>query len=299
MARAHECIANVGVPYVPRYYDDPALTCAYRIVREKINSALILEDDADWDLRIKQQMHDFALSARALTQQPLSPVAGRTNETPPAITFDDLPVTRMPTRNPYGDDWDVLWLGHCGIKRPGAGAEDAWPAPSQAIARGHVVHFDDPTVPEPHHLHDFKGSSGANDRSGNADFRNHTRTVHHPQDGFCSVAYAVSQRGAQKMLWYMGVRAFDAWFDTMLPNFCGGKDLAGLDPPTCVAVQPQLFDQHNPRGESWKESDIFSPGKGFRDVPETFNIRWSTRINLPKLLSGSTDYTDQWPDSSG
>ena len=279
----------------------------HRIVRENINSALILEDDADWDVRLKQQMHDFALSARALTQplssdassyaDPTYPLVPSRDEKPAAIMLDDLPSTTIPRTNPYGDDWDILWLGHCGMKRPAAGDEAAWPAPSRDISRGHVVHFDDPTVPQPHHLHDFKGTIGTNDRSGNADFRNHTRTVHHPQDGFCSVAYAVSQRGAQKMLWYMGVRAFDAWFDTMLPNFCGGKDLGDLAQPTCIGVQPQFFDQHNPRGESWKESDIFSPSQGFREAPETYNIRWSTRINLPKLLSGNTDYVDQWPDS--
>ncbi|KAL9084452.1 MAG: hypothetical protein Q9159_005214 [Coniocarpon cinnabarinum] len=254
-------------------------------------------------------MHDFALSARALTQplssdsssyaDPTYPVVKDTDGSPPPLMFDDLPSTTPPRYSPYGDNWDVLWLGHCGIKRPGAGNQEAWPVPPQPISRGHVVHLDDPTVPEPHHLHDFKGTAGANDRSGNADFQNHSRTVHHPQDGFCSVAYAVSQRGARQMLWYMGVRAFDAWFDTMLPNFCGGKDLQGLAQPTCVAVQPQFFDQHNPRGQSWKESDIFAAGNGFRDVPETYNIRWSTRINLPKLLSGKTDYVDQWPDSSG
>lgn len=40
-------------------------------MRRDLASALILEDDADWDVRIKDQLYDFALTSNALTQ-PLS-----------------------------------------------------------------------------------------------------------------------------------------------------------------------------------------------------------------------------------
>jgi GR25 family glycosyltransferase involved in LPS biosynthesis len=36
------------------------------VVEQNLTSALILEDDADWDVRIKPQLRDFALSSQAL-----------------------------------------------------------------------------------------------------------------------------------------------------------------------------------------------------------------------------------------
>ena len=246
-------------------------------------------------------MYDFALSSRALTQ-PLSSDRSRyadptypgnpdsKEEVSTPISFEELPGTAVPKHSPYGDNWDLLWFGHCGVKRPGAENN------SGALPSGYVVHNDDETVTEPHYYHDFRGQLGLDPDKGNS-FPNHTRIIHFPQEGFCSAAYAVSQRGARKMLWYMAIRAFDGWFDSMLPNFCEGKNTTELDPATCLTVQPPFFDQHKPHGESWKESDIFMGYQGFREVPETPNIRWSTRINLPKLLSGKTDYTDQWPNT--
>ena len=38
------------------------------MIEQNLGSALILEDDADWDVRIKTQMRDWALSARQLVQ---------------------------------------------------------------------------------------------------------------------------------------------------------------------------------------------------------------------------------------
>ncbi|KAL4959574.1 uncharacterized protein BDV14DRAFT_184465 [Aspergillus stella-maris] len=55
-----------------------------------LETALILEDDADWDVALRQQMQNVSTAVRNLTKAP---------ET-------DL--------SPYGRSWDVLWLGHCG-----------------------------------------------------------------------------------------------------------------------------------------------------------------------------------------
>lgn len=61
-----------------------------RIVEEDLGSALIMEDDMDWDVRLKPQLERVAQGARALLAS-----AARPN-------------------SPYGDDWDLMWLGHCG-----------------------------------------------------------------------------------------------------------------------------------------------------------------------------------------
>ncbi|KIV96149.1 hypothetical protein PV10_00052 [Exophiala mesophila] len=62
-----------------------------RIVRENIQTTLIIEDDADWDVHLKSQMSEMAYGLRALQQAPRS------------------------TRSPYGPAWDMLWLGHCRV----------------------------------------------------------------------------------------------------------------------------------------------------------------------------------------
>ena len=51
---------------------------------------LIIEDDTDWDVTVKDQMRRYAKAVRDFTAAPLS----------------DL--------SPYGASWDVLWVGHCG-----------------------------------------------------------------------------------------------------------------------------------------------------------------------------------------
>jgi len=62
-----------------------------RVVEEGYSTALILEDDADWDVTLKGQLHTFAEKTRILS---------------------DIPLDRR-TYSPYGDDWDILWLGSC------------------------------------------------------------------------------------------------------------------------------------------------------------------------------------------
>jgi hypothetical protein len=48
----------------------------------------------------------------------------------------------------------------------------------------------------------------------------HTRIVHHPSGSSCSLAYALTQTGARKLLYEFGVKAFDKQIDFMLGDFC-------------------------------------------------------------------------------
>jgi len=59
------------------------------IIMNEWSTALILEDDADWDLNIKNQMLRLANG--------ISTVVGNKND----------------YHSPYGTSWDILWLGHC------------------------------------------------------------------------------------------------------------------------------------------------------------------------------------------
>lgn len=90
------------------------------IVDRNLPSAMILEDDLDWDVRIAAQARDFAVASRALLQplagggrqfaDPTYPVVREQDAglDPPPLKFEDLPRTQAPETSPYGDGWDVL-----------------------------------------------------------------------------------------------------------------------------------------------------------------------------------------------
>ncbi|KAN0092193.1 glycosyltransferase family 25 protein [Hyaloscypha variabilis] len=80
------------------------------IVAQDLESALILEDDVDWDVRIKNSMKLLSDAARKFT------------------------VTSKEDRSPYGHSWDLLWIGHC--------AE-----PTRNFTRRLL--YDDPSAPDP------------------------------------------------------------------------------------------------------------------------------------------------------
>ncbi|GME45015.1 Glycosyltransferase family 25 [Neofusicoccum parvum] len=245
-----------------------------RIVEQNLTSALILEDDADWDLRIKSQMQDFARASRLLIQ----PLPGTPDkfldptcpESAPGQKAEHFEVgkhfTTDPTTSPYGDidRWDLLWLGHCGIRFPRVSDEK--------VPLGRAVIPDDETVPQPQHIHA---------QYGNDDLVHehpaHTRFVSRVRAGTCSLGYAVSQPGARRLLYELGVHRLSDTFDISLRSICDGVD--GRKLRTCLTVQPQLFQHHRPNEQAF-----------------TTNIRWSTRLNFPKLVDGETDYIDLFKD---
>lgn len=279
--------------------------CIWRlcsVVENNLTSALILEDDVDWDIRIKQQLQDFALTSRTLIQplsssmpdsfaDPTFQDPAKTPDMPEDISLDCLPGTVPPTTSPYGDDWDVLWLGHCGTEFPNSHLQSRATL-SRNLPRGRVFHARDYTVPENDYL-----SFMSDEDDPRKTYPPHTRVTHHVMGSICSLAYAVSQRGARRLLYEFGVRKFDAPFDVMLRDACEGVN----DRPrgTCLTVQPQLFNCHRPAGHTSFYSDISIHEERVAEVPVTPMIRWSARMNIPRLIDGRTDYYDQWPDREG
>ena len=239
-----------------------------RVVHNNYTSALIMEDDVDWDVRLKSLLREFALSSNALSQ---SPELAK-------MDLYNLPPTMPPKVSPYGDDWDLLWLGHCGMHLP---------------ATGLVIHNNDPSVPEPQYLHSWNEK----ETTPLAIYPHHTRVVmRQSTTPVCSLAYAVSQSGARKLLYSLGLKKFDGPFDVLLRAWCQGSD--GNEPHVCPGVLPQLFDHHRPQGPRSGDSDISGAIDEYRDKPETLNIRWSVRMNLEKILRGETIYDDQYPDTA-
>lgn len=274
------------------------------MVEENIPSALILEDDADWDVRLKDQLVDIAHGSRILLDRAHQEPAFAASLNPQQRAVDEINH-----HSPYGEGWDVLWLGHCGETFP------------ERIPGHHEIHDrssarytyyamrDDETLPaEPEGVTE-SWISGDLAREGR------TRWVHFSGGPTCSQAYALSQSGARKVLLALSVGGtLIEQLDNAMSKLCrdhtpwddnggddGGDDQNGqhvrgaADPPgyagaaaRCMSVNPAVFSQHKPRGRRSAGSDIetVEDGEGVREEGESPNLVWSARLNVQNLMMG-------------
>ncbi|TQV90780.1 Glycosyl transferase, family 25 [Cordyceps javanica] len=257
------------------------------IVRLNVTSALILEDDSDWDVRIRTIMQDLAISTQALTQ----PLAGssssyadstyptneeKQNATVGEFDINALPRTVTPKISPYGDEWEMMWVGHCGMR---------FPAADEGLPMGRVVHKDDPTVPpsglwtlapQPFQLYE--------------DYPKRTRVVSHVSSGVCSLGYAVTQKGARGLLREIGLREVSSPLDLLLGYYCMGTN--GRRKHNCIAPQPSIFNHHRPVGRKSANSNIGNHGDEYQSEPHTDMVQWSVRLNADAIMDGKTEFTD-------
>lgn len=180
-----------------------ALTFGSSIVINSLSSALVLEDDADWDVSIKNQLQAFASGSQFVTA---------------------VPKGHKP-HSPYGDDWDLLWLGHC--------ASTMMPDDD----RRWVIE-NDATVPDPKHRANF---ANIPDMAASG-YDNSTRVVYRASDGVCLYAYALSFRGARKLLRGQALRKTFTPIDVGIGQLCKEKGFK------CISVFPQLIDSHKAAG---------------------------------------------------
>lgn len=294
-----ETVPDKAIPAGPEYTRLPEpvigswrghLNAIQEIVKRNLTSALIIEDDADWDVRIKDQMHDLALANHALTQ-PLQgtnhkkyadPTFPRPEENQLELVrnlhFDNLPVTEPPELSPYGDNWNLMWTGHCGMHFP-------W---SALAPRGRVVQ-NDVTVPQQQFVDGLPELK--------SEYPHHTRVYHHVQEGICSLGYAVTQNAARQMLQQIAMKPFDEAYDILLLWFCDGAEQKGRSYHDCLSMQPSLFQHHRPAGSKAAESDISPHGNGYESNAHTTVVRYSVRLNAEEIMNGGTNYVDQYPDA--
>jgi hypothetical protein len=218
-------------------------------VSERINSALILEDDIDWDITLKNQLQQFALGSRAVQKKKKSP------------------------ETPYGGDWDLLWLGHCGIKchsdRPFYMMHDQTAVPAAQLPH----YWQGPAI--------HKGTEETN----------HTRIICGVSDSVCSYAYALTYHAAQKLLSALSVTPLNQAmppgesivFDVILGRLCKIGYLK------CISSYPSLIGNWKAPGSRSKHSDI----QDIKDTPEdeitpkktgSSGVMYSTMSNIPALL---------------
>ncbi|KAJ3568062.1 hypothetical protein NPX13_g6546 [Xylaria arbuscula] len=216
-----------------------------RIVEEDIETALIMEDDMDWDVRLKtQQLPQIAERARYFWDS------------------GNIPSS------PYGDSWDVLWLGHCGEIFPEVLPENE----GKPLHPKYIIPNDD-TVPP------LDKITGLVEFDKYPEF---TRWVHVSGGPICSFAYALSQRGARKVLYDLSIDHLGGPFDNALAGFC--RDGASGNPDglraKCLSVTPPIFFHHRAKGPFKSDSDIQAiSSTEWREKGTTENIRWSTTLD--------------------
>ena len=106
-------------------------------------------------------------------------------------------------------------------------------------------------------------------------------------------SYALSFRGAQKLLYHEITRERYEPFDLSLDGMCHN------DPDfRCISVYPQIIDSYKAAGAINRDSDIGDiKGNEQRKTGYTFNIVRSVRVNLARLISGKGEEPKlQWGD---
>ncbi|KAF1996220.1 glycosyltransferase family 25 protein, partial [Amniculicola lignicola CBS 123094] len=183
-----------------------------RMLREQIQSALIFEDDADWDVFLRAQMTEFARGTRYITN------------------------STTPLHSPYGDDWDILTIGHTGVDN------------KPARDGGYWITENDPTVI----AESRRGWSRKPDLTVPALSGPHTRLVHTVRRMTGTASYAISLRGASRVLYDQTMLPNAAAIDVALSNMCR---LERWTPNFCIGSYPMLIGRYRAAGPKVKDSD--------------------------------------------
>jgi hypothetical protein len=190
-------------------------------LKSGLETALILEDDVDWDIRLRtQQVPLAAMAARALL--------------PPA---SDNYYWGHP------DDWELFYLGHCGdyfttMDEPvGVGVVH----PNNLTDLPHVI-YPDPTLPRRTDMHPFTASL-----FDAFDVPERSRIVHKSVSPLCTFGYAVTRTSARRLVEeYAPVTGnrgnIDHAYDVAILTACRDKGLR------CFTVNPELM--HHMEGQS-------------------------------------------------
>ncbi|KAJ5162315.1 hypothetical protein N7492_007707 [Penicillium capsulatum] len=216
-----------------------------------------MEDDSDWDVSIKTQLQSFGFAVRSL---------------------QDSPATRP--LSPYGDDWDIHWLGHCGVE-------------CKSNQPYHLTP-NEPTIPASRHFLPYWRDPPPIDRPDD------TRLTCTANDGVCSLFYAVSYRGAQRILAALSVNPSGlaeeidtgAQFDVSLGRMCGHGYLR------CFTTFPALTGSFRAAGTSAKGSDIHAEEGGDIVGFASWGVAYSTMLNINRLLRGDKTVRATWEDAA-
>lgn len=258
--------SNISVSWVPgvdgktvtekaRPYDglklsDPTIGCwrAHadvwrRLLDAPYSTALILEDDIDWDV----QIHDIMALVSKNIKTAVSSAVGPTKSSGPY----------------YHEYWDTLWFGACLSEVP------------DDVQKTLTV-YRDPYAPAEENLRPydrkyFKKLQIEYPTSGPG-----MRVIHHAKRPTCTYGYAVSRKGAERLLYNVGYRGLSAPVDLVIGYGVMAGRLTGM------MVWPPVFTPWRVGGS--KDSDISgAPGKDGGNLQgHTFSLKNSARKAMIK-----------------
>lgn len=157
---------------------------------------------------------------------------------------------------PFGIDWDVLWLGHCGSL-----IVDEMPPPR--------IFADDSRCET--ELYSGWSKAFLRDRlvEGHRQVQSSLLTV-------CTFGYGVTKRGARKMVSLLSKGADEA-FDVALSGYCKEEKLK------CLVVNPQLFNHYEPPvGSGYLSAVHVGDGQGETSDESGFENSKGTTGNIVK-----------------
>jgi hypothetical protein len=256
----------------------------YRVIEGNFSTALIVEDDVDWDPRVRSQLASFATASQRLpdmiahaerTAHDYEPSGN--NGADRSADPDAEELARQFTMSlltassaqlvDYGIEWDLLWLGHCSTSIPIHENTSLSNPP-----RDRFAYFDDATVP-----HEGPGRPLL--------YPARTRIYHRADNTLCTLAYAVTQHGARKIMYEHGIRNFDRGYDFALSEWCDGVTKNMGKRPLCLTSSPPIFG-HFRGGGGGARSDI--AGVGGNGVKRGSLVK-SVREHLEDIVEG-----DEW-----
>jgi hypothetical protein len=193
----------------------------HRFLDSGAETALFLEDDVDWDIRLRT------------SQAPLVSNAMRELLGSASLGLD-------PQDYPYGNpkSWDLLYMGHCGDYFHGMDIDfvDGHVKPKDLEKTPHTA-FTDRSMLRSNDLHPFTSSL-----LKNLGVPEYTRLVHRSVFPLCTFGYALSRAGALRLLELGGKeppgKGHKA-YDVLILLSCRDYGLR------CWTVNPELF-HHTP-----------------------------------------------------
>lgn len=182
---------------------------------------LILEDDVDWDIHLRtSQVPAVAAGVRKLLLHEYDPQ--NLARLSPTAYLDPKKAGGYWSKS---QNWDIMYLGHCGDMFP----PKKW-RNNTAIPR---AIFADPTMPDHENMHYFTRNF-----LDNLELPPQTRAVHKSVSPLCTFGFALTRQAAHRLLYDIAPREPDGGclaYDVRVLEAC--RDL-GL---RCWTANPELF----------------------------------------------------------
>ncbi|KAI1179123.1 glycosyltransferase family 25 protein [Nemania sp. FL0916] len=202
------------------------------VVAAGYETALIVEDDVDWDVRVKEQMRLISSTVRRFvraeeagerkvkTQEDGDGEKRDTEKRGEGKERGERKGVGGESERPFTTTWDILWLGHCG-------------ATFSPSSDPHLSFIDSTVCPPEQYTGWWAPSLRLTIPPAQRVLQRAGRTT------VCTFAYAVTFRGAQNILSLLGSGGGEA-FDVQLSTRCRDREL------DCLLVNPQVFQHYEP-----------------------------------------------------